>query len=398
MNEYRKVLDFVQPHFGGGTSQSMGQLPPELRALATQSANRMINTQNNLPYDQFLGEDQYRRVLPQDPMEQYAYGQLPNLITPSQFAMQGLATSQQLPAMFRGNGTTMGGLQDIGTSYEFMRNWAQPGAGLYSFDQLLGGGAGGPQAPQPPGGGGGQPQAPPTQGQPTDPGGSDDPVLWGGDHDGGGPVASVMSSQMSPPSEALSGWESDPRFQALSFRQAFEGDPSGAAAFLQSSGINEGMGALSAKRRAQQAERGTTDNPITQFGNEMYERGPNVEASGRINTDQGSHNASGPRLNEMLQRYGNDDARTALANRMDLSRIGAPTVVNAQGQRELAATRAQATANQAQAGFTDEARAALIARNAEEARRAQEEGRALGAGTNQWTVPQPPPNQNGQNQ
>jgi hypothetical protein len=367
----------------------MGQLPPELRALATQSANRMINTQNNLPYDQFLGEDQYRRVLGPDPMETYAYGQLPNLITPSQFAMQGLATSQQLPAMFRGNGTTMGGLQDIGTSYEFMRNWAQPGAGLYSFDELLGGGAGGPQAPQPPGDGN-TPRAP-IEGQ--GPGGPGDhynrdprEVPFRGTQAQGATVGDAGGVQAQASSTPTSGWENDPRFRAITFRQAFEGDPSGAAAYLESSGINEGFADMQARRRATQAERGTTDNPFTQMSNRMYEQGPSVNADGRIQTDQGSHNWSGPRISEALQRFGNDDDRAALANRTDLSRIGAPTVINAQGQRELAPTARQQAALDAQRPYVPPDPAAVA--RAERERLADLEARgisAVGQGVNQWT-------------
>jgi hypothetical protein len=184
---------------GGGTTFSEGVIPPELRALFMGAANRVQDQQGNLPMTEFDDPDQYRRIVGPDPMEDYAYGQLPGLLVPSQYRAMALEQMMQSPALARQGPTTGAMVPGSSEDYGFMRQWQHPGAGLYSFDQLFPVGGGPPSPPNGPdgGGGGGQqpggplgsprnprqvpwrgdPGAPPTGGGPGGPGGGQEPPI-----------------------------------------------------------------------------------------------------------------------------------------------------------------------------------------------------------------------------
>jgi hypothetical protein len=165
------------------------------------------------------------------------------------------------------------------------------------------------------------------------------------------------SSPMTPPPSGGPG--------IFGFRSHSFSSPQEAQDFLQRSGITQGFSEMQAARRASQAERGLGNNANTALSNQVYEQGPTVIPDGqggyRIQTDQGTHNWSGPRLMEAMARFGDADTQAQIAawraNPGTFAASQQGTTTNAQGQTVLAPTQAQQRALDAQAGYAAQAAA-----------------------------------------
>jgi hypothetical protein len=175
---------------GGGTTFSEGVIPPELRGLFMGAANRVQGQQEQLPMSEFDDPDQYRRIVGPDPMEDYAYGQLPGLLVPSQYRAMALEQMMQAPALARQGPTTGAMVPGSSEDYGFMRQWQHPGTGMYSFNQLFPVGGGPPSTNDGGGGGGSQPPVNPRQ--PRE-------VPWRGPGDDGGGGGGAPGGGQEPP-------------------------------------------------------------------------------------------------------------------------------------------------------------------------------------------------------